>query len=97
MSQQDVPQLIEKEQIANFHFPHTDVLTDPAAIAKRKTDLERAATLGNIEKYKIRIIFEDDEALKAVETTVWASGEDNIVLKQGVFIPVHRIVEVKLL
>ncbi|TXC81771.1 hypothetical protein [Luteibaculum oceani] len=91
------PKLVEKEAIANFHFPHEEVLLTKEAQAERKIKIERATALGNTEKFKCRIVFEDSEGLKAVETTVWASGDDNIVLKQGVFIPVHRIHEIKLL
>ena len=97
MNQQATPILGEKEEISNFHFPKEEVLTSAAEIKDRREKLEKAQNLGNTAKYKIRIVFEDDQALKAVETTVWASGEENIVLKKGVFIPTHRIHEVKLL
>jgi uncharacterized protein (UPF0248 family) len=36
----------------------------------------------------------DAEGLKQVETTIWATGEKNIVLKHGMTIPIHRIVDV---
>ncbi|MES2630019.1 MAG: hypothetical protein V4616_13730 [Bacteroidota bacterium] len=89
--------LVEKEEVENLHFPHAEVLTDPIAIKQRKTDLERATTLGNVEHNKIKIFFEDDNSFKVVETTIWATGEDNIVLKKGVTIPVHRIHRIKFL
>ncbi len=97
MSQQVAPVLVEKETIANSQFPAEEVLNDAAAIAERKDKLGRATSLGNTEKFKARIVFEDTEGVKAVETTIWANGESNIVLKQGVFIPVHRIHTIKLL
>ena len=97
MNQEAVPTEVQKEEIANFHFPAEEVLTTKEAIAERKIKLERATSLGNTEKFKCRIVFEDDKGVKSVETTVWASGLENIVLKQGVFIPVHRIHEIKLL
>jgi hypothetical protein len=97
MEQVIKPEIIEKEAVANLKFPHQEVLTDPVAIKLRSTELERGTTLGNIDHYKIKIIFEDDKGLKQVETTIWANGEDNIVLKQGVIIPVNRIHKVKIL
>lgn len=91
------PEIIEKEAVANLKFPHEEVLTDPKARKLRSAELERGTTLGNIDHYKIKIIFEDDTSIKQVETTIWANGEENIVLKQGVTIPVHRIHQVKIL
>lgn len=91
------PQVVSKEDVANFHFPHEDVLTDAAEKIARADDAKKAASLGNTEKFKIKIIFGDNEGTKQVETTIWAAGPENIVLKQGVFIPVHRIYKMKLL
>jgi hypothetical protein len=85
------PILVQKEEIANFLFPSTEVLTSKDLIKLRRADLERATTLGNAERGKIKITFEDSECVKRVETTIWATTENNIVLKGGVFIPIHRI------
>ena len=60
-------------------------------------DIDRAQALGNLEKGKISIVFQDDEGLKRVETTIWAGGKEMIVLKKGTFIPVHRIHQIKFL
>ena len=43
---------------------------------------------------KIKIVFKDESGLKSVFTTIWATGEKNIVLKRGVIIPIRRIVDV---
>ena len=43
--------------------------------------LKRSMILGNIDRTKMRIIFEDNEGKKEVRTTVWAVGDKNIVLK----------------
>lgn len=87
-------QQIEKEQIAQFLFPKEEVLKTAEEMAKRKADLERAMTLGNLEHIKIRIVFEDNEGTKQVETTVWGLTDKRIILKQGLLIPIHRIKEV---
>ena len=50
--------------------------------------------LGNIHRVKMKITFEDDECTKQVRTTIWAVGDKNIVLKKGVIIPIHRIIDI---
>lgn len=84
---------IEKEEIANLHFPKEEVLEDSDAIKLRKAAVDRALILGNIEHGKIKIYFEDDKAKRVVETTVWGVTEERIILKQGLAIPIHRIYE----
>ena len=88
---------IEKEKIANLHFPKDSLWED----AEREKDLKRqlwcATRLGNLEHNKVKVYFEDDQGLKMVHTTVWATGEKNIVLKRGVTIPINRVHEVVIL
>lgn len=90
------PKLIEKESIPSLHFPSDAIqrTKDEKKILRMK--LQKAQTLGNIHHNKIKIWFKDEEGLKEVRTTVWALGEDNIVLKQGIFIPIHRIVDIQI-
>lgn len=88
---------IEKEEVVNCHFPHEEVLSNPDERKFRAANIKKAESLGNIEHHKISIVFEDNESVKRVVTTIWAADEDNIVLKQGVFIPVHRIHKIDLL
>ncbi len=88
------PVKIEKEKIANLTFPDTEVLTTADAKKIRTASLDRAMKLGNIEHNKIKIIFEDTEGVKTVETTVWGVTDKRVILKQGVTIPIHRIYEV---
>ncbi len=87
---------IEKEMIENLKFPISEVLTDPAKIKERTSDLERALSLGNLEHSKIKIYFEDEDSCKMVETTVWAVTDKRVILKQSVGIPINRIHSVKL-
>lgn len=86
---------IEKEQISGFKFPDTDVLIDKESMKIRSLNLERALKLGNLEHNKIKIVFEDSEGIKQVETTVWGVTDKRVILKQGVVIPIHRILDVK--
>ncbi|MBE0393672.1 hypothetical protein [Flavobacterium sp. PL002] len=85
---------IEKENIETLKFPHTEVLQDDNAINQRRTELERAMSLGNLEHSKIQIYFEDDFSKKMVETTVWAVTDESVVLKKGVGIPINRILKI---
>ncbi len=83
--------IIDKEDIALLKFPTTDVLDDVEEIKTRISDINRALSLGNLEHSKIKIFFEDDESKKIVDTTVWGVTDKNVMLKQGVMIPIHRI------
>lgn len=88
------PVLIEKENISGLKFPDIDVLKSKEEIQMRFSNLERALKLGNLEHNKIKIIFEDSESIKQVNTTVWGVTDKRVILKQGIVIPIHRIHEV---
>lgn len=90
------PSLVEKEEIDNLKFPNGEVLQSSDDIRKRDSDIRMALTLGNIEHNKIRIVFEDSEGLKQVETTIWGVTDKRIILKQGIVVPIHRIHELKI-
>lgn len=90
------PVSIEKEQVAELHFPEMDVLISKEDVVKRSYELERASQLGNGGHIKIKIIFEDTDSVKQVETTVWAVTKDRVVLKHGITIPIRRIHEIRL-
>jgi hypothetical protein len=88
------PTLIEKENISGLKFPENDVLTSKDEIKMRTANLEKALKLGNLEHGKIRIIFEDAEGIKQVDTTVWGVTDKRVILKKGAVVPIHRIHEV---
>lgn len=88
-------QLIEKEAIANLHFPDEDVLKTKEEKTFRTADLNTAMSLGNLEHSKIRIYFEDDTSPKVVDTTVWGVTDKRVILKQSIVIPINRIVRIK--
>ncbi|MBX7094818.1 MAG: hypothetical protein K1X56_08860 [Flavobacteriales bacterium] len=90
------PVLISKESVAGLRFPAEAISRSREEQKILMDKLKDATTLGNIEHNKCRIIFSDDEGLKMVETTIWATGEKNIVLKHGMTIPIHRIVDVNI-
>ena len=89
------PLLVDKEIIGSLHFPSDEILISPDMQQQREYDLERAASLGT-DRVKMKILFEDENGLKQVETTVWAVTKDRVVLKHGVTIPIKRIHEIKI-
>ena len=88
---------INKEKIKNLRFPKDEVLSSSDQITRRQIKLENATRLGNIEHYKVKIVFQDSEGNKLVHTTIWATTEKNISLKGGVTIPINRIREINIL
>ncbi len=89
------PVLIEKEIIPSLKFGSCQVFRTPEEDKMLRKKLNRCTALGNLDRRKIKIIFKDSEGLKQVETTIWATGDRNIVLKSGIIIPIKNIVEVK--
>lgn len=87
--------IVAKENVSILSFPKSDVLLSENKQNERKQRVIRAMKLGNNKKFKVKIIFEDIESLKKVETTIWGVTEKNIILKQGILIPLHRIHEIK--
>ena len=87
---------VEKEDIGHLHFPNEEVLSASEAIDQRRIALERAVVLGNTYKGKTKIVFEDVDSVREIETHIWGLTDKRVILKQGIVIPIHRIHEVKL-
>lgn len=90
------PVVIEKEEVANLRFPAQEVLVSEDEIKLRRAELDKALKLGNVEHGKIRVVFEDDNGLKQIETTIWGVTDKRIILKHGIVLPIHRIHEIKI-
>jgi hypothetical protein len=88
--------LVEKEVIADLHFPTTEVLKSEKEALALKMELGRAIALGNLEHHKVKIYFEDDKKKRVVNTTIWAVTDTAIVLKQNVVIPIKRIYKLEI-
>ena len=83
---------VPKETIGTVAFATQDVLTDPAAIAERQRNLQRALSLGNLYRHKVAITYQlYDQVSQRVETTVWAVTEHYVTLKSGRTIPIRAI------
>lgn len=87
--------MVAKETISLLNFPKTDVLLIEQDRLERQKRINMAMTLGNASKSKVRIVFEDSEGVKTVETTVWGVTNDNIILKRTTIIPIRRIHQIK--
>lgn len=89
------PIMVEKEMISSLTFPKEEVLKDADKQKELKAALDKAMKLGNAYKGKVKIVFEDSEGVKAVETTIWGVTDKNVLLKQTTLIPIRRILEIK--
>ena len=88
----DKPQIVQKEVIPQLKFHRETKIKQQDGLME---SLMEATKLGNLHQGKVAIIFEDDEGIKQVETTIWATGLKYICLKGGMWLPIgsiHRIV-----
>jgi hypothetical protein len=83
---------IEKELVPTLSFKKELKIKQAPDLRQQ---LEQATRLGNGYRTKVSIYFHDDEGLKRVETTIWATGSKYICLKGGIWIPIDRIQELK--
>lgn len=88
--------IIPKELVASLRFPRQPVVLSEEEHREIQRRMREAALLGNAEHGKCRILFQDEEGLKAVETTIWTYDRHNIVLKYGMTIPVWRVVSIEI-
>ena len=97
LNHSNIPKTFRKAVVQRqVKFPNEEILKSPEAISHRKHELSRAMLLGNNYKGKVKIIFEDDECIKQVETTVWSFTTKWIILKKGLLIPIQRVYEIKI-
>ena len=84
-------QTIQKETIPFCGFKKKPYIPQQQELRKQ---LDCSTALGNNYRTKVQIVFCDDEGLKMVHTTIWATLERYILLKGDVRIPISRIVEI---
>lgn len=87
---------IKKENVDELTFPIEDVLKSVNQKSQRYTALMRAMALGNLEKIKVKIFFEDVKKKLFVYTTIWGVTDESIILKRGLIIPNRRIHKIHL-
>lgn len=86
------PTLVEKEAIANFSFKNNVSVKQHPNLLKKLHD---ATGLGNLNKVKVQIDFHSDSGPKSVQTTIWATGNQFICLKGGLWIPISKIIDIR--
>ena len=84
-------QLIEKEIFPNLSFKEKLPVRQEEGLMEK---LLEATKLGNLHHGKVTIFFRDDEGMKCVKTTIWATGLKYICLKGGVWLPIASIEKV---
>lgn len=90
--------MINKEELPHVRFSHEEVITDHNEQKLRMAELYRAQILGNLEKLKVSIEFQlEDHSHRKVETTVWAVGQEHIMLKSGIGIPIRAVESIKVI
>lgn len=90
-------QIIPKEAVSSLIFPREEVLKSSDSAKERRSMLERATILSNLYHNKVKIVFEDREGTKMVDTTIWATTDTAIMLKGGVVIPIYRVHSIQLI
>ena len=84
--------VIQKELVSDLHFyPGLEVL-GPIERRKVLSDLYKAMFLGNVFQQKVRLCFICKEGYYCVETTVWFTSKEHILIKYDTAIPVDAIV-----
>ncbi|MDG2152968.1 MAG: hypothetical protein P8K10_03440 [Crocinitomicaceae bacterium] len=83
--------LVEKETIPSLPFNDKSRVKQHPNLRKQ---IDKATILGNMHRRKVSIVFEDDNGIKRVDTTIWASGTKFVCLKGGVWIPINRLKEI---
>jgi ssRNA-specific RNase YbeY (16S rRNA maturation enzyme) len=83
---------ITKERIHTLEFKASIQVQQHPDI---NNQLNKALMLGNTHKRKVNIIFQDDESIKTMNTTIWAYGTKYVCFKGGVWIPKSRLIEIE--
>jgi hypothetical protein len=83
--------LVEKETIPSLSFKDKSRVQQHPNLRKQ---IDKATILGNTHRRKVFIVFEDDDGVKRVNTTIWASGTKFVCLKGGIWIPINRLKEI---
>ena len=87
--------VVAKEDVSDLRFPKEEVFENLEQQNELKAKIDKALKLGNALKGKVKILFEDAEGLKVVETTIWGVTDKNILLKKTTIIPTRRIHDIK--
>ncbi len=85
---------VDTEEIVLLHFPKEDILFSKDEQAERKALIEEIQTKDTFKTRTFRIVFQDIEGLKAIISRIWGLSEKEVILKEGVTIPIQRILKI---
>jgi len=86
---------VDKSRLAEISFGRYD-FHESGLSSRLRYKLQRAVLLGNLYKCHSIIQFHDEQGrYMETEATVWAVTENYIMIKGGIVIPVHAIIDVK--
>lgn len=86
--------LVEKEEIRDLVYPSSAVERSKDFTSELMEKCRKALVLGNLHKVKCSILFWDNHGLKKVNTTIWGSFDDHIVLKGGVCLNLRYVEDI---
>lgn len=83
------------ETITNMVFKECDVLTTGRERIRRNASLLRASVLDSLHKQEVILHLEDAESEKKLRSRIIATGNERVMLENGLSIPVQciRIIE----
>lgn len=83
---------IDKMEVKNLKFKKEDVLLTSEGKEDRWRELNKGMALGNLHKETTRMVFETENGeMYETEASIWAVTEKNVLLKNGIFIPIRSI------
>jgi len=85
---------IDISHLRSINTPVGDNMPLLSSINHLKLQAERATLLGNGQKSKVNILIQTDKGIRSVNTTVWASTDQYIILKEGKAIPMDTIIDI---
>jgi hypothetical protein len=89
--------LIDMAGFDTSKFAINEVLIDKNLKAEREFLLKRAILIHYLEHQTAKITFKDDhDEILEVECSVIAVTDQHVILKSGLFLPIHAIVTIEL-
>ena len=86
---------ISRLETARLEFPAGDVLSRKVERKKRSKRIHSATYVGNIRHEKVNIVFQTEDHIFKVQTTIWLHYGGCIYLKGNITIPVERVIAIE--
>jgi hypothetical protein len=87
----------DMESFDASRFAMNEVLIDKGLKAEREFLLKRAILIHYLEHQTAKISFKDDhDEIFAIECSVLAVTDHHVILKSGLFLPIHAVFSIEL-